>query len=131
MAHYAELDSNNIVVRVIPGVDEPKDGEALYSNFTGTVWKKTSYNTRYGKHTNGGIPFRKNYAGIGFYYDEQRDAFIPPKPPEISKWLLDEETCVWVPPIPRPNDGKKYIWNDADGVWVEAQMPVDTLPPNL
>lgn len=124
MAHYAELDANNIVVRVIPGVDETKDGETIYSQFTGTVWKRTSYNTKYGKHLQGGTPFRKNYAGIGFYYDEQRDAFIPPKPPEMSKWLLDEETCNWIPPVPYPTDGKKYRWDDPSGAWVEMQNPI-------
>lgn len=122
MAHYAELDGNNIVIRVIPGVDETKGGETIYSQFTGTVWKRTSYNTVQGKHLLGGVPFRKNYAGLGFYYDEQRDAFIPPKP--YPSWILNEETCNWVSPVPFPNDGKKYRWDDPSGSWVEMQNPI-------
>ena len=96
MAHFAQLDENNIVVQVIVGVDEPHDGEVIYAANTGLVWKKTSYNTFAGEHRLGGTPFRKNYAGIGFTYDAQRDAFIPPKPSD--GYVLDEQTCQWIEP---------------------------------
>ena len=94
MAHFAELDENNVVLQVIVGVDEPHDGEAIYAETTGRVWKKTSYNTFAGEHRLGGTPFRKNYAGIGYTYDPDRDAFIAPQP--YPSWTLDEQTCQWV-----------------------------------
>ena len=94
MAHFAQLDENNVVLQVIVGVDEPYDGEAIYAETTGKVWKKTSYNTLGGVHLLGGTPFRKNYAGIGYTYDLDRDAFIAPKPNESC--VLDEQTCQWV-----------------------------------
>lgn len=112
MAHYAFLDKNNIVTEVITGIDETElieglDAETWYSNFRGQTCKRTSYN--------GNI--RKNYAGIGYKYDEIRDAFIPPKPPYES-WLLDETSCQWVAPIPKPN-GMCY-WNEAEQAWIDA-----------
>jgi hypothetical protein len=94
MAHYAELDENNVVLRVIVGVDEPYDGEAIYAQNTGKVWKKTSYNTFAGEHRLSGTPYRKNYAGIGYTYDSEKDAFIPPKPD--GDYVLDEQTCQWI-----------------------------------
>ena len=118
MAHYAQLDANNIVIQVIAGVDEnTKDGELFYQMETGKKWKRTSYNTKGGVHLNGGEPFRKNYAGIGYKYDEQRDAFIPPK--LYNSWTLNEETCLWEPLVDYPNDGKKYVWNENAGNWTE------------
>lgn len=117
MAHYAELNNENRVINVIPGIDENQgDGEKIYQEFTGNRWKRTSYNTYAGKHKNGGIPFRKNYAGIGMYYDEARDAFIPKKP--FDSWILNEETCLYDPPVPYPNDGKQYKWNESTVSWV-------------
>lgn len=100
MAHYAFLDENNIVTEVIVGIDETElieglDPETWYGNFRGQVCKRTSYNTTSGKHLYDGTSFRKNYAGIGYIYDEQRDAFVPPKPEE-GNWILDEETCRWI-----------------------------------
>jgi len=121
MANYAELDKNNIVIRVIPGVDETQeDGELLYYRTTGNIWKRTSYNTQNGNHLNGGIPFRKNYAGIGYTYDRKRDAFIPPKP--FNSWTLDENTCQWKPPIDPPEDLNSelnimYNWNEETQSW--------------
>jgi hypothetical protein len=121
MANYAELDKNNIVIRVIPGVDEAQeDGELLYYRTTGNIWKRTSYNTQNGNHLNGGIPFRKNYAGIGYTYDRKRDAFIPPKP--FNSWVLDENTCQWKPPIDPPEDLNSelnimYNWNEETQSW--------------
>lgn len=113
MAHYAFLDKNNTVTEVIVGIDEGVDGidwEEHYGNFRGQVCKRTSYNTTGGQHNSGGIPYRKNYAGVGYTYDEQRDAFIPPKP--FNSWLLNEETCLWESPIPYPIDEKVYIWDE-------------------
>ena len=117
MAHFAEIDENNIVLRVIVGVDEPLDGETIYRELTGTNWKKTSYNTHGGQHLLGGSPFRKNYAGIGYIYDTQRDAFIPPKP--YPTWILDEQTCQWNPPVAYPSDNKMYTWNESTIAWIE------------
>jgi hypothetical protein len=99
MAHYAFLDENNIVTEVIPGrnedevVDDISDWEQWYGNFRGQVCKRTSYNTQGGVHTLGGQPYRKNYAGIGYSYDEARDAFIAPQPSESH--ILNEDTCQW------------------------------------
>jgi hypothetical protein len=116
MAHYAYLDENNIVTNVIVGKDEsdivldengnPYDWEVYYGA------KKTSYNTIGGVHLLGGTPFRKNYAGIGYTYDESRDAFIEPKPHE--SWILNEDTCTWEAPIQRPEniDGHIWMWNE-------------------
>jgi hypothetical protein len=121
MAHYAEIDTNNIVINVIAGVDENKKsgGETLYLLFTGNYWKRTSYNTHGGVHSLGGIPLRKNYAGKGFTYDPARDAFIPPKP--FDSWLLNEDTCLWDAPTPYPEDGKRYEWDEATLSWVEPK----------
>jgi hypothetical protein len=119
MAHYAFLDENNIVTEVIVGKDENEDGvdwEAHYGAFRGQTCKRTSYNTHGGVHTVGGTPLRKNYAGIGYTYDSQRDAFIPPKP--FASWLLNEDTCLWDAPVPMPIDGKMYDWNEATLSWV-------------
>ena len=117
MAHFAEIDENNVVLRVIVGVDEPLDGEAIYHEMTGTTWKKTSYNTVAGEHLLGGTPFRKNYAGIGYTYDPDRDAFIPPQP--FPSWTLDEQTCQWNSPVPFPNDEKQYFWDEPSVSWKE------------
>jgi hypothetical protein len=117
MAHFAQLDENNIVVQVIVGVDEPHDGEAIYFQTTGKVWKKTSYNTVGGVHSLGGTPFRKNYAGIGFTYDAQRDAFIASQP--YPSWVLNEQTCQWDSPVQYPSDDKKYGWDEQTISWKE------------
>lgn len=99
MAHYAFLDTNNIVTEVIVGKDEGEEGinwEQHYGNFRGQTCKRTSYNTLGGDHALEGTPFRKNYAGLGYTYDPSRDAFIPPQPSE--SWVLNEETCLWEDP---------------------------------
>ena len=119
MAHYAFLDENNVVTEVIVGKDEGNfNWETQYGSFRGQACKRTSYNTSGGVHSGGGTPFRKNYAGIGYTYDEQRDAFIPPKP--YPSWVLNEDTCLWGAPIPAPNDGKRYSWDETTTSWVET-----------
>lgn len=110
MAHYAFLDENNIVTEVITGIDESEliegiDPETWYGNFRGQICKRTSYN--------GNI--RKNYAGFGFTYDPERDAFIPPKP--FASWLLHEETCQWQAPTAYPIDGQYYFWDEDNSKW--------------
>jgi len=126
MAHYAFLDGNNIVTQVIVGKDENDDGvdwEKRYSEIHGQVCKRTSYNTIGNVHKLGGTAFRKNYAGIGFSYNEVRDAFIPPKP--YHSWTLNEETCLWDSPTPIPEDGgtgtppKRYMWDEITTSWVD------------
>ena len=120
MAHYAFLDESNIVTEVIVGKNEGEEGtdwEVHYGNFRGQTCKRTSYNTSGGVHLlGGGTPYRKNYAGIGYTYDEARDAFIPPKP--YPSWLLNETTCLWEAPVPRPEDGELYNWDEATTSWV-------------
>ena len=118
MAHYSFLNENNIVTEVIVGKDEGEDNtdwEVHYGNFRNQVCKRTSYNTSGGIHSSGGIPYRKNYAGIGYTYDEQRDAFIPQKP--YASFILNEDTCLWEPPVPYPTDGEQYTWNEEDLQW--------------
>jgi hypothetical protein len=112
MAHYAFLDENNIVTEVIVGIDETElieglEPELWYANFRGQVCKRTSYN--------GNI--RKNYAGVGYTYDEARDAFIAPKP--FASWVLDEETCQWNAPVAYPADDKIYTWDEETLTWNE------------
>ncbi len=134
MAHYAQLDFENVVVQVFVGrgdvVEGIDDWETYYAPEGFTV-KQTSYNTSGGVHYTDGVPsadqgkaLRFNYAGIGFTYDETRDAFIPPKP--YASWVLDEDTCLWVSPIPYPEevdaDGEPipYRWDEEAGDWVEV-----------
>lgn len=118
MAHYAFLNMQNIVTEVIVGKDEtdgPTNWEIHYGNFREQVCKRTSYNTRAGVHSGGGVPFRKNYAGIGYSYDETRDAFIPPQP--FDSWTLNEDSCLWEAPVAYPDDGQQYTWNEELGTW--------------
>jgi len=121
MAHFAKLDENNIVLEVNvvnnnvlldennqeseqKGIDFLTSWSGGYSN-----WKQTSYNGT----------LRKNYAGIGYTYDVERDAFIPPKP--YNSWILNDDTCVWESPVAYPNDGKRYVWDEDNTNWVEIQ----------
>jgi hypothetical protein len=122
MAHWALLDKANIVIDVVTMDNDHKDGQEGYlwlqENRPGK-WVRTSYNTVSGKHILGGTPFRKNYASIGCFYDEVRDAFITPHP-NIPSWIIDEETGHWVAPVPRPADeGIKfgYRWNETTKTW--------------
>ena len=124
MAHFAEIDGNNIVTRVLVVDNSQEDnGQEFLANTLGLggTWIKTSYNTQGGVHTNGGTPLRKNYAGIGYTYDSTRDAFIPPKP--YNSWVLNEETCLWDAPTPMPTDGKPYRWVEEDLNWQEIVIP--------
>jgi hypothetical protein len=113
MAHFAKIE-NGIVVQV-----NVIDEEFFANNperYTG-IWKQTSYNTQGGVHLLGGIPLRKNYAGIGMIYDETKDAFYAPQP--YPSWILDEDTCWWESPVPYPTDDKKYVWNETTTEWDE------------
>ena len=115
MAHFAELNNQNIVQRVVvlandvlldeSGVEQEAIGIAFCGQLFGGSWKQASYNSN----------FRKNFAGIGFSYDSTRDAFIFPKP--FNSWTLDEETCQWQAPIEMPDDGSSYIWNEEATSW--------------
>jgi len=106
MSHWAEIDENNIVIRVTVGDNnDPDEGYQWLIDNLGGTWIKTSYN--------GNI--RKNYAGVGYYYDQDRDAFISPQP--FNSWILDEETCRWEPPTPYPTDGGAYKWVEDDLNW--------------
>ena len=120
MAHFAEIDENGSVQRVLVTDDQmPNEGyDWLVETFGGT-WQKTSYNTRGGVHALGGTPLRKNYAGIGYVYDAARDAFIPPKP--FASWTLNEDTCLWEAPIPRPEGENAFAWNEASQSWDEVK----------
>jgi hypothetical protein len=125
MSHFAKLDENNVVTFVTVGRQEDDGLEAELTARTGDVYKQTSYNTRGGVHYTNGVPsedqrkaLRFNYAGIGFTYDEGQDAFIPPKP--FESWVLDEDTCLWVAPVPYPEDGETYTWDESEGDWVEV-----------
>ena len=112
MAHFAQIDENNIVtqVLVVDNAQEHRGQEFLANDLgLGGTWVQTSYNNR----------IRKNYAGIGYTYDEQRDAFIPPKP--FQSWTLNEETCLWGSPIPYPQDEKLYIWDEEQQNWKEVK----------
>jgi hypothetical protein len=121
MAHFAKLDNDNTVLQVIVvdnndildenGNESEEVGINFCTQLLGGIWKQTSYNAT----------FRKNYAGIGFTYDAEKDAFIPPKP--FSKWVLNEDTCNWEAPVAYPDDEKRYAWNDNKGEWEELVIP--------
>jgi hypothetical protein len=117
MSHFAKLDENNIVTFVTVGRDEDDGLEAELSERTGDVYKQTSYNTSGGVHSLGGTPFRKNYAGIGFTYDAERDAFIPPR--NYPSWSLNEGTCQWEAPvaIPESSEDGTRSWNEETLSW--------------
>jgi len=128
MSHFAKLDENNLVVFVTKGRQEDDGLEAELTARTGDTYKQTSYNTRGGVHYNPetGEPsadqskaLRFNYAGIGYTYDEDRDAFIPPKP--FESWVLDETTCLWQAPVDMPDDGQDYTWDESVGEWVVSE----------
>jgi hypothetical protein len=126
MASFAKIGLNNKVIEVLSvvnevlhdsnGVEQESIGIDFLTKLTGyPVWKQTSYNTNGGVHSNNGTPLRKNHAGIGYIYDEDRDAFIPPKP--FNSWILNEDTCLWNAPVAYPQDDNKYKWNELTLVW--------------
>jgi hypothetical protein len=115
MTHFAKLDKNNIVIFVTKGREEDEGKEAELSARTGDQYVQTSYNTRGGVHLLGGTPFRKNFAGIGWTYDQTRDAFVPPQP--YPSWTLNETTCLWEAPVAEPADGL-HIWDETNQQWV-------------
>ena len=116
MSHFAKV-LNGKVIQVI--VAEPEFFETFVDSSPGE-WIQTSYNTYGGEHKLGGTPLRKNYAGIGFTYDSNRDAFIPPKP--FESWTLNEDTCLWEAPVAKPTDGKLYVWDESVTNWVEIPV---------
>lgn len=129
MAYYAVLDDNNFVINIkTAGHENDWNGEVEWYNELGIVHKRTSYNTRGGIHYQAdntpsqdqSKAFRKNCAGIRYYYDPIRDAFIPPKP--FRSWILNEDTCLWDSPVPYPNDGKMYTWNEDILNWQEINF---------
>lgn len=119
MAHFAEIGLDNKVLRVIVvnnnelldenHTEQESKGADFCRNLFGGTWIQTSYNGT----------IRKNFAGVGFTYDTQRDAFVPPKP--FDSWLLDEETCRWEPPVPMPGDGSRYVWSEDTQTWNQAE----------
>ena len=129
MASFAKIGLNNKVITVVSvvndvlkdasGIEREELGIQFLNELTGwPIWKQTSYNTNKGIHNNGGTPFRKNHAAIGYTYDEDRDAFIPKKP--YNSWILNEQTCQWESPIPLPSDAsidKRYNWNENNKNW--------------
>jgi hypothetical protein len=126
MTYFAKLDENNIVTFVTVGRQEDDGLEDELTARTGDVYRQTSYNTYGGVHYTDGEPsadqskaLRYNYAGIGYSYDADRDAFIPPQP--YPSWVLDEATCLWVSPIDYPADGGQYVWDEETTDWIEVQ----------
>ena len=138
MASFAKIELNGEVVEVqslnndvlinpATGNEEEERGvnflKTLHNQPT-SIWKQTSYNTQRGQHILDGTPFRKNHAGIGYTYDESRDAFIPPKP--YPSWTLNETTCVWDPPVAFPTDDQKYLWNEDNQTWDVTEVEQET-----
>ena len=121
MAHFAKLDSNNVVTEVVVVHNDVATSESAGAEFlnnlygTNDTWKQPSYNTKKGQHTKGGTPFRKNFAGKGYTYDASRDAFIPPKP--YNRWTLNETTCLWEAPVAKPGGDNIYEWNEDTTSW--------------
>jgi hypothetical protein len=113
MSHFAQIDDNNIIIQVIVAEQDFIDSGAVGDP---SKWIQTSYNTHAGQHPEG-RPLRKNFAGIGFSYDPIRDAFIPPN--DLQSWILNEDTCQWEAPIPYPDDGKRYYWDEEQVNWIE------------
>jgi hypothetical protein len=125
VAHYAYLDAGNVVTQVIVGKDEGEGG-VDWEDYYGAV--RTSYNTHGGQHANGGTPFRYNYAGIGYTFNDapewaaQGGAFIPPQP--FPSWVLNPDTALWDAPTPMPAEGGPYRWDEDTLAWVEIESPI-------
>ena len=118
MAHFAQIDDNDTVVQVLV-IEQDMINTGLWGD--PSRWIQTSYNTSAGVHRRGGTPLRKNYAGIGYKYDRERDAFIPPK--VFASHVLNEETCLWEAPVPYPTDGELYVWDEDRLNWVLIPQP--------
>jgi len=129
MASFAKIGLNNKVIEVLSvhndvlkdagGIEQEVLGIDFLTKLTGwSIWKQTSYNTHGGVHKLDGTPLRKNHAGIGYTYDEDKDAFIPKQP--FNSWTLNEDTCRWEAPSARPDDGKRYEWNEETTSWDEV-----------
>jgi len=135
MSSFAKIGLNGKVIEVQSvvnevlhdsnGVEQESIGIDFLTKLTGwSIWKQTSYNTHGGVHKLGGTPFRKNHAGIGYTYDEDKDAFIPPKPTQYPSWILNETTCLWQPPVEKPeltqeqiDNESYYSWNEETTTW--------------
>jgi hypothetical protein len=115
MSHFAEIDENDVVLRVLV-IEQDVIDTGLFGD--PSKWVQTSYNTYGGVHKLGGTPLRKNYAGIGYKYDRVRDAFIPPRP--YPSWILNDDSCLWESPVPYPDDDNIYTWNEDTISWVEV-----------
>lgn len=124
MAHFAKV-VNGIVKQVIVA-----EQDFINSGVIGNPenWIQTSYNTYGGVHKLGGTPFRKNFAGVGFTYNTEKDAFIPPKPLQYESWILNEEKCIWEAPIEMPSDGKPYYWDEELLEWILLDETLITTP---
>lgn len=120
MSHFAKVE-DGIVTEVLV-IEQDVIDTGLFGD--PSLWVQTSYNTHGGQHPEG-RPLRKNYAGVGYTYDAERDAFIPPQP--FASWTLDGATCLWASPTPYPDDGKPYHWDEATLAWVEIELPEDTI----
>jgi hypothetical protein len=120
MAHFAEIDENSIVLRVLVVDDlNENDGANFLSNTLGLggTWIQTSYNTIGNTHKEGKTPLRGNFAGVGYFYDSEKDVFYPEKP--YPSWVLNEETYIWEATVPKPSDGKQYLWDEEGLQWFE------------
>ena len=128
MASFAKIGLNGKVIEVQSvvnevlhdsnGVEQEAIGIDFLTKLTGwSIWKQTSYNTKGGVHKLGGTPFRKNHAGIGYTYDEDRDAFIPPKPTQYPSFILNNTTCLWEAPVALPDTENRYNWNETNQTW--------------
>jgi len=121
MAHFAEIDKKGTVLRVVVTDNNlPNEGKDWLESNLGGTWVQTSYNTKYGVHLLGGEPLRRNFASVGWIYVEKLDAFVPPKP--FDSFILNEEKYHWEAPVPKPNDGKQYRWDEETISWIEFQQ---------
>ena len=130
MASFCKLGINGKVLQVVSvsndvitdenGIEHEQKGiDFLTELYDYPFWCQTSYNTSEGEHKLDGTPFKKNFPGVGWKYDDDRDAFIPPKP--YPTWIIDEERCVWIPPVKKPNDDNNYIWNEESQSWEQGE----------
>jgi hypothetical protein len=116
MSHFAKIENGTVTQVIVVEQDVLDTG--LFGD--PSLWVQTSYNTLGGRHVLGGTPLRKNYAGVGYTYDSERDAFIPPK--IYNSWTLNEDTCLWEAPTPMPDDGKMYSWDEDTLSWIEIPL---------